>query len=138
MQGESYMFSSVCLLHCVTNGPDFWTVTVNGESMQSALAKWYFSGASGRTVDTSCQGWACHANCKGEEEPALRARPPPLLSPAPCFAHPRAPFRGFRLPMGLRARPLSHGDACVQPARCSAPARRAWSLVGGRPGRRVD
>ena len=75
-QPQSGMFSSVCLLHCVTNGPDFWTVTVNGESLQSAVAKWYFSGvAPQRVVDTSCSGWACHANCKGEEEPALMGGP---------------------------------------------------------------
>ena len=43
-QPHSGMYSSSCLLHCVTDGPDFWTVTVNGVSLQKALAEWYFDG----------------------------------------------------------------------------------------------
>lgn len=75
-QSGSGVFSSVCLLHCVSNGPDFWTVTVNGQSLQEALSGWYFSGeAPVRVIDTSCSGWACHTNCKGMEQPALRDGP---------------------------------------------------------------
>lgn len=75
-QTQSGVFSSVCLLHCVSNGPDFWTVTVNGQSLQSALSEWYFKGtAPVKVIDTSCTGWACHSNCKGEEQPALKNGP---------------------------------------------------------------
>lgn len=43
-QRGSAVFSSVCLLHCVSNGPDFWSVTVNGQSVKDALTSWYFDG----------------------------------------------------------------------------------------------
>lgn len=47
-------------------------MTVNGQSLMSALSAWYFDGeAPVRVVDTSCTGWACHSNCRGVEEPVL-------------------------------------------------------------------
>lgn len=36
------IFSSTCSIHCVTNGPDWWTIQVNGVSMATTLATWYY------------------------------------------------------------------------------------------------
>ncbi len=71
--GSSGVFSSTCLLHCVTNGPDWWTVTVNGQSLASAMAAWYFQNdAPQQPIVSECTGWPCNGACKGEEQPALR------------------------------------------------------------------
>ena len=71
-QQNSGVFSTVCFLHCTTDGPDFWTVTANGVSLESALAQWYFNGlASRRVIDDSCSGWPCHLQCAPEELPAV-------------------------------------------------------------------
>ena len=73
-QQGSGMFSTSCLLHCVTDGPDFWTVTVNGQSLENALSAWYFKGSAPvRIVDNSCQGWACHTACIADERPPATA-----------------------------------------------------------------
>lgn len=75
-QEESGVFSSVCLLHCVFDTPDFWTIKVGNVSLESALSSWYFDGeAPVQIVDQSCTGWACHTECQADELPALSAAP---------------------------------------------------------------
>lgn len=61
------IFSSTCSLHCVTNGPDWWTITVDGQSMASLMTSWYYGGDEPYAVD-SCTGSACMAQCLTEEQ----------------------------------------------------------------------
>ena len=74
-QSDSGVFSSTCLLHCTTNGPDYFTVKVGSASLASAVYSWYFNGDSGQQIISGCQGWPCNGQCKGEEEPALQGGP---------------------------------------------------------------
>ena len=61
------IFSSTCSLHCVTNGPDWWTIQVNGQSMASLMTQWYFASDEPYVVD-QCTGSGCMATCLPEEE----------------------------------------------------------------------
>lgn len=75
-QQQSGVFSSACLLHCVFDTPAFWTIRINGQSLESALAGWYFNDdAPVRIVDQSCTGWECHTACLPFELPALNDGP---------------------------------------------------------------
>ncbi len=61
------IFSSTCALHCVTNGPDWWTISVDGQSMASLMTAWYFGNDEPYVVD-QCSGPACMAQCLPEEQ----------------------------------------------------------------------
>ena len=71
-QSDSGVFSSTCLLHCTTNGPDYYTVKVGTQSLASAVQAWFFQDAGRQQIISGCQGWSCNSQCKGEEEPALQ------------------------------------------------------------------
>lgn len=71
-QPRSGVFSSVCFLHCTTDGPEFWTVTADGKSLESSVAEWFFQGTAPlQVIDESCSGWSCHAQCLPDELPAV-------------------------------------------------------------------
>lgn len=65
-QAASSLFSSTCLSHCVTDGAEFWSITVqkNGvnTSMASMMADWWFGNNVPRVIST-CVGWECMAQC---------------------------------------------------------------------------
>ena len=61
------IFSSACSLHCVSNGPDWWTIQVGGQSMASLMGSWWFAFDTPKVVD-SCTGAACAQSCIPEEQ----------------------------------------------------------------------
>lgn len=71
-QTGSALFSSSCSLHCISTGPDWWTITVDGHSMASSMAAWYFGTSPPLKVVSSCVGYACADACLPYEE----ANPP--------------------------------------------------------------
>jgi hypothetical protein len=56
------VYSPTCLVHCLSGQPIFQDLTINGVSMASALAAWYFQDAPTRVV-SQCTGWACTSQC---------------------------------------------------------------------------
>ena len=61
-QAGSAIFSSTCSSHCTTSGADFWTISVNGESMAQQFASWWFGHNAGNVV-SECRGYQCMAEC---------------------------------------------------------------------------
>jgi hypothetical protein len=61
--GNDGLYSSTCLVHCLSCNADFWQFTVNGVSLSQALQRWY-AGQSVRQVST-CVGWDCTLQCSG-------------------------------------------------------------------------
>ena len=57
------IYSSVCLVHCLSCNADFWQFTVNGVSLAQALQRWY-QGQSVRQIG-QCTGWDCTLQCSG-------------------------------------------------------------------------
>ena len=66
-QASSGIFASTCSLHCVTNGPDWWTIQVGGQSMASLMTAWSFGGDTPYVVDP-CIGVDCMQQCLPEEQ----------------------------------------------------------------------
>lgn len=62
--GQDGIFSSTCLVHCLSSASDFYTFTVDGQTLSQALGQWYFQGQSVRTI-SQCQGWGCTEQCSG-------------------------------------------------------------------------
>ena len=62
------IFSTTCSIHCVTNGPDWWTLQVGGASMASLMTTWYFAFDTPYTL-SECIGVACTNACLSEEQP---------------------------------------------------------------------
>ena len=58
------LFSSSCLVHCLSANADWYQFTVDGESLASAVGKWYFEMEPVRQV-SSCTGWDCTLQCSG-------------------------------------------------------------------------
>lgn len=58
------VFSSVCLVHCLSCNEDFWLFTVNGVSLAQAMKEWYFSN-NPVSVIGQCSGWECTLQCSG-------------------------------------------------------------------------
>ncbi len=56
------VFSSTCLVHCLSGQPSFQALTVNNVSMSEALNAWYFD-AEPTSVVSTCSGWPCTAAC---------------------------------------------------------------------------
>ncbi len=56
------VYSSTCLMHCLSGQTTYDAVTVNGISMSSALNSWFFDGAETKVV-SSCTGWDCVNAC---------------------------------------------------------------------------
>jgi hypothetical protein len=66
-QTGSALFSSTCSAHCTTSGADYWSITVDGESMASLMASWWFGHNTPVTV-SDCMGYQCMAECVPEEQ----------------------------------------------------------------------
>jgi hypothetical protein len=58
------IYSSTCLVHCLSCNADFYEFTVNGVSLASAMQQWYFGGATEQLV-SDCTGWPCTLACSG-------------------------------------------------------------------------
>lgn len=58
------IYSSACLVHCLSSNADFYQFTVDGVTMASAMKEWYFSDAPTNVV-ASCTGWNCTLQCSG-------------------------------------------------------------------------
>jgi hypothetical protein len=56
------VYSSTCLMHCLSGQTTYDAVTVNGISMSSALNSWFFDGEQTRVV-SACTGWDCTNAC---------------------------------------------------------------------------
>jgi hypothetical protein len=61
------IFSSVCLVHCLSCNADFWTFTADGRSLAQAMNEWYFQGqgAVQSSIVGHCTGWNCTLQCSG-------------------------------------------------------------------------
>jgi len=57
------IYSSVCLVHCLSCNADFYQFTVNGVSLATALSRWY-AGQPVRQMG-QCTGWDCTLQCSG-------------------------------------------------------------------------
>ena len=66
-QTGSAIFSSTCSAHCTSSGADFWSITVNGDSMATQMASWWF-GHNTPNVLSDCMGYQCMDVCVPEEE----------------------------------------------------------------------
>ena len=56
------VYSPSCLVHCLSGEPSYYTFTVNGETMSSALNAWFFDELP-TSVVSPCVGWACVEAC---------------------------------------------------------------------------
>lgn len=68
------IFSSVCLVHCLSCNADFWTFTADGRSLAQAMNEWYFQGqgAVQSSIVGHCTGWNCTLQCSGGPVSAFR------------------------------------------------------------------
>jgi hypothetical protein len=58
------IYSSSCLVHCLSCNSDWYTFTVDGQSLAHTVALWYFSGAKSDDI-SQCNGWDCTLQCSG-------------------------------------------------------------------------
>ena len=58
------IYSSSCLVHCLSCNADFWQFTVNGRSLAQQVGAWFFDDA-GQSLISSCTGWDCTLQCSG-------------------------------------------------------------------------
>ncbi len=58
------IFSSACLVHCLSSNDDFYQFTVNGVSLMTAMQEWYFDDKPTNVI-ASCTGWNCTLQCSG-------------------------------------------------------------------------
>jgi hypothetical protein len=65
-QGSSGVFSSVCSAHCTTGGADYWTVTVNGASLSSLVAAWWYGNDTPYVVSSCTGAVECMDSCVPE------------------------------------------------------------------------
>jgi hypothetical protein len=68
------VYSSTCLVHCLSCNEDFYLFTSDGLSLAAALAAWFFEAQPVRQV-SKCTGWDCTLACSGG---------PWMPSNAPC------------------------------------------------------
>ena len=58
------IYSSSCLVHCLSCNADFWDFTVNGRSLAQQVGEWFFHDNSSPLI-SSCTGWDCTLQCSG-------------------------------------------------------------------------
>ena len=58
------IYSSTCLVHCLSCNSDFWLFTVNGQSLAQQVGAWFFNDQASPLV-SSCTGWDCTLQCSG-------------------------------------------------------------------------
>ena len=64
LPGNVATYSSSCLVHCLSSNADFWTFTVNGQSLAQEVGSWFFNNQPVSLV-SSCTGWDCTLQCSG-------------------------------------------------------------------------
>ena len=62
LPADTAIFSSTCLVHCLSEQATFYNFYVDGVNQQTALTEWFFGGKTVRQV-SSCKGWDCTNNC---------------------------------------------------------------------------
>lgn len=60
----SATYSSTCLVHCLSSNADWTTFTVDGISLATAVAHWYFDDTDLSDI-SECDGWNCTLACSG-------------------------------------------------------------------------
>jgi len=58
------VYSSTCLVHCLSCNADWYSFMVDGKSLASSVASWYFAIQPLNDV-SQCQGWDCTLQCSG-------------------------------------------------------------------------
>ena len=58
------IYSSTCLVHCLSCNSDWYTFMVDGQSLAHTVALWYFSYAKSDDI-SQCNGWDCTLQCSG-------------------------------------------------------------------------
>ena len=58
------LYSSTCLIHCLSSNADWYQFTTDGVSLAHAVGQWFFQDQDVHTVST-CQGWDCTLQCSG-------------------------------------------------------------------------
>lgn len=106
------VFSATCMVHCLSGQATFADLTVNGISMSTAVAEWFFQGESVHVV-SACTGWACTNQC-GLDPQGLACNI--VASDPTCKLYP-APEESASAPRGA-ANPTSSG---APPARKQFP-----------------
>jgi len=64
LPSSAALYSSSCLVHCLSCNADFWLFTVNGQSLAQTVGSWFFNDDSVQLV-SSCTGWDCTLQCSG-------------------------------------------------------------------------
>ena len=64
LPSNAVVFSSACLVHCLSSNDDFFQFTVNNVTLSTAMTAWYFQGTPTSVIET-CTGWACTLQCSG-------------------------------------------------------------------------
>jgi hypothetical protein len=62
--GNCGVYSSSCLVHCLSCNADWYSFTVDGMSLAQAVSQWYFQQQPEKQV-SSCSGWDCTLACSG-------------------------------------------------------------------------
>jgi hypothetical protein len=58
------LYSSTCLVHCLSSNADWYSFTTNGVSLAQAVGNWFFQGDNEQLV-SDCTGWNCTLACSG-------------------------------------------------------------------------
>ena len=58
------IYSSSCLVHCLSCNADWFTFQVDGQSLAHSVATWYFGQQKTDDI-SSCTGWDCTLQCSG-------------------------------------------------------------------------
>jgi hypothetical protein len=58
------IYSSTCLVHCLSSNADWYAFTTDGVSLAQSVGAWYFQNTPTRQV-SSCTGWDCTLACSG-------------------------------------------------------------------------
>lgn len=66
------LYSSSCLVHCLSSNADWYQFTTNGVSLMEAVKRWFFRPTTGvysvlrpANIIDSCTGWNCTLKCSG-------------------------------------------------------------------------
>lgn len=57
------VWSAACFYHCVTMGPTYYQITIDGVTIADALAKWYNNPTEEVKMIDNCKGFNCSAHC---------------------------------------------------------------------------
>lgn len=113
------LYSSTCLVHCLSSNADWYQFTTKGISLMKAVSRWFFRPTTGvyaslppANVVDDCTGWNCTLKCSGG--PWQPSNEPCATTTNVCAntcARPYGPGRGGAFcTAALRWRVLASGD----------------------------